>query len=304
MAKLPTGTGPVVYTPLPLLEPDQRVVEETLGRFILDREGADPAYNKLTKSNNGQVLNTDVARELSPVYGDVDNRLRHTASTTAPARAYVLDRLVRELQTARTGDTPKTLVVSAGSPGSGKSTVMATIYLRDQPTLIWDTPLRDLPLALAAFQLAHQNNWETVVFYVHRPFRETCDAIVQRCLLDGRPVTLMEAINDRMGVQQTITVLITLLYSGQLPQSVKITAFFNTVVLKASDELSLSQLLADPELGYTRKELRRIAWDFIEDPEKIEQDFINDCGQRAQDFFKNAVNRVKFQGVLNYVNDL
>jgi hypothetical protein len=264
MGRFPSGNEtPIAYARTDALAPDQRVVEDELDSIIQTRP--DGRYDALTDALGGRLLNTDIARDLSPVYRVMSKRLRHAASTLAPAKAYTVDRLARELMRSRSepADSPKRLLVAAGSAGSGKSFTMSRLAAVGEAEVVWDTQLLDPSLALEVINRADAWQWQTTVVYIHRPFDEVVEAIVRRCVQTGRPVTMRNAIEHRLAAQRSLRTLVEHYRSKEWPKSAKMFAYFNTSRQCDSGEVDIDQLVADPRFVYDRTMLEEIARGFL-----------------------------------------
>src|SRR4051812_2189787 len=96
---------------------EQRVADEL--RAILTGPNADAAYDAVPGAMSGKILNADLARELSPRYKCVADRIAFTPATYEPARDYVYDRFMRSITPAKEA---RVAMLLAGGAASGKTT--------------------------------------------------------------------------------------------------------------------------------------------------------------------------------------
>ena len=109
-----------------------REIESELRR-ILERTDADAAYDALPGCMGGKILNADMARELSPRYKTIADRIAFTNATYAPARDYVFNRSMRTIKSSR----GKLAMILAGGAASGKSTSVRGLL--ERADLVFDS---------------------------------------------------------------------------------------------------------------------------------------------------------------------
>ncbi len=180
--------------------PTAAEVEADLVRRLADPPSADPLYDALTHAalvdaalaaGGGLLLNPDAARELSPHYATVDQRLAFTAATECPALRYVTDRFYRTVRARPSDrDAPLRVLFLAGGPASGKTQVAAHHHARGTADLILDARLDDLDAAARMIDTALMYGWTPSVLYVHRVFNYAMKDMLDRAARFGRFVPL------------------------------------------------------------------------------------------------------------------
>lgn len=211
--------------------PDQGFVFRSLSELVRDTGRADRAYDAIPESRRGRLISADIARRLAPEFETWDGRDRHTPSTSSPAGAYAHDRVLRELALPRDR---KRLVITAGGPGSGKTTSL-TAEAIGAVDLVFDNQFRDLPRAREILDRALQHGWEIEVMYVHRPFHEVPRAVIERSQRTGRWNRLRDLPKMHLDARQAIGVLMSeyekfgILFQGTMNTGVRRRRVFKVV---------------------------------------------------------------------------
>ena len=167
---------------------------DDIGREMADRIAAEPdaavaEYNALEESNGGQILNTDLARELSPQYRADRTRSAdvHEASSAFVKKMYA-DRLA-----APTPEGKEPVVLfTAGGTGAGKSTGLAKVGgLASTAEIIFDTNMNTFESADLKIQQALKAGRKVAIVYT---FRDPVEALtlgaLPRATRMGRTVPL------------------------------------------------------------------------------------------------------------------
>jgi hypothetical protein len=171
-----------------------------------DVEGAIRQYASLPESDGGRVLNTDLARELSPEY-----RADRTQSAAVhePASWLVKEMYRRMLeQEPGPGQEPR-VVFTAGGTGAGKSTAIEqlaeTADVVRTAQVVYDTNLNSFKSALEKVEQAIQAGKEVEIFYVSRdPVEALTAGALPRAMRMGRTVPLVEHARTHVGSAETI----------------------------------------------------------------------------------------------------
>jgi flagellar biosynthesis GTPase FlhF len=186
-----------------------RQVERNPGKAMGD-------YSKLKDSEGGRVLNTDVARELSPDY-----RKDRTASAAVhePASALVKEMYERKLaEVPKEGQDP-VVVFSAGGTGAGKTTGIRKLAERvpeiDRAQIVYDTNMNSLDGAVKKVEQALAAGKAAHIIYT---YRHPVEALVQGALTratrmereegSGRTVPLNEHAKTHIGSLKVIRDLV------------------------------------------------------------------------------------------------
>lgn len=206
---LATSDPRITYTPTRKnLTPEQRAAETELGRIVQDQDESDRVYNEEVKaSEGGKIIGLDYARELLAAYrNNKAARITLTDATSMPARAWARDRIWRDVNNPpkRADGKKPILLLTAGSPGSGKSTSLADHVA--QSDKVWDSNLTNAEDAAKVIDRAVEMGWDVRIRYVYRHFEETIPAIIRRALPEneGRIVVLSEAATSRLNGAKAI----------------------------------------------------------------------------------------------------
>lgn len=179
-----------------------RLIEARLARRIeTNVEEAVAAYSKIEGTDGGRVLNTDLARELSPEYQADRTR---SAAVHEPASYLVKKIYERKLAEAPGPDEDALVVFSAGGTGAGKTTgldLLAEIDPRiNRAQIIYDTNMNTLASSVAKIDAALAAGKEVRVLYT---WRDPVDALnkgaLPRAMRMGRTVPLEEHAKTHAG---------------------------------------------------------------------------------------------------------
>lgn len=180
---------------------------------LADHPAAVAEYGNLPDSMGGRVLNTDVARELSPDY--LADRTR-SAPVHEPASQFVKRLYAEKLAEPTPEGMDPTVMFTAGGTGAGKTTGLdAAIAKADgNPEIIYDTNMNTLGSAEQKIQQALDAGRKVHILYV---YRDPVDALVNGALPraerqalrhgTGRTVPLGEHAKTHLGVRGVIDAL-------------------------------------------------------------------------------------------------
>lgn len=248
------GTTPEeAYTRFPLQITAENVAGEVLnsgediGREMADRIAAEPdaaiaEYNALEESNGGQILNTDIARELSPQYRADRTRSAdvHEASSAFVKKMYA-DRLA-----APTPEGKEPVVLfTAGGTGAGKSTGLAKVGgLASTAEIIFDTNMNTFESADLKIQQALKAGRKASIVYTFRdPVEALTMGALPRATRMGRTVPLDAHEETHTGARLTMDQLAAK-YAGN--PDVEIIAIDNS---KGRGNAEITALANIPQMG-------------------------------------------------------
>lgn len=169
-------------------------------RVDSDFEGASQEYSQLNGTKGGRVLDTDIARELSPEYKQDRTR---SAEVHEAASDFIQREYERRIATAEPGGE---VVFMAGGGGSGKSSAESllapvlegahTVY--DGTLSSYDKAERNIQMALDAGQLVN-------VAYVYREPEEAFrNGVLTRAMRKGRTVPIDALVKGHAGSSETV----------------------------------------------------------------------------------------------------
>lgn len=192
------------------LKPAELVIERRLATKIAqDFNAAVAEYNARPDAQGGKVLNTDVARELSPDY--LADRTQ-SAAVHEPASWFV-----KELYSRKLAELPpeQPVVFTSGGTGAGKTTAISSVpearAIVDYAGLVYDTNMNRMDSAVSKIEQALESGRQVQVIHVQR---DPVDALVNGALPramrqerefgSGRTVPLVEHAKTHIGAAEVI----------------------------------------------------------------------------------------------------
>lgn len=207
------GLGwPASITRAPGLSSADRLAEYRMGKDIARNvDAAMEKYASLEGSEGGKVLNTDLARELSPEYRADRTR---SAAVHEPTSWLVKRMYEKKLAEAPKDGEDAVVVFSAGGTGAGKTTGLETLARSDpnisRAQIIYDTNFNRLKSAVDKIEQALAANKEVRVIYTWRdPVESLTEGALPRAMRTGRTVPLNEHLNTHVGAAKTVPELMT-----------------------------------------------------------------------------------------------
>ncbi len=187
-----------------------RAIEDRLARRLgTDMAAAADDYAKLPDSMGGKILNTDVARELSPDY--LADRTR-SAAVHEPASWFVKQLYEHKLAELKPGER---VVFTSGGTGAGKTTAIQSIdaarQLQDGAAIVYDTNMNSLASAVSKIEKALKAGAEVHIVHVQRdPVEALVKGALPRAMRQeqqfgsGRTVPLAEHARTHRGAAEVI----------------------------------------------------------------------------------------------------
>lgn len=175
-------------------------------------EQAAKRYAKLPDSQGGKVLNTDVARELSPDY--MADRTR-SAAVHEPSSAFIKRLYAEKLKQKPRGNELPMVLFTAGGTGAGKTSAIEMLpamrQLSDSAQIVYDTNMNKVDSAKQKIEQALAAGKDVQIVLVAR---EPVDALVNGALKraerqradfgTGRTVPIEEHIKTHLGSIETV----------------------------------------------------------------------------------------------------
>jgi hypothetical protein len=203
------ATGPQILR-AENLPPAERAIENRFREQVGSDVGAAiDAYAKLGDSQGGKVLNTDVARELSPEYLK-DRTL--SAAVHEPASWLVKQMYARKLaESPGPGEEPL-VIFSAGGTGAGKTSGLAAVpEATRRAQIIYDTNMNKLSGAVEKIDQALAAGKDVDIIYTYRePIEALKNGALPRAVRQekqfgsGRTVPVDEHIATHVGSHSVI----------------------------------------------------------------------------------------------------
>ena len=157
-----------------------------LQQIMDDPEAAIAQYEKIGETNGGNIINTDLVRELSPDYL-ADRTLAFNVHQPASA----LSELMFNRRVAETMGEEGTWIFTGGGPASGK-----TAGLSDEAAaaadLVMDGTLAKFAKNDALIERALESGKDIQIFYIDRDPLKALPLALMRAMQSGRPVPLEE----------------------------------------------------------------------------------------------------------------
>jgi hypothetical protein len=177
-------------------------------RLRNDYAGAVAEYATLKDSHGGTVLNTDVARELSPDY--LKDRTR-SADVHEPASAFIKRLYAERLAAPTPAGHERRVLFTAGGTGAGKTTAVAGLAGKGQPAeLTYDTNMNGMASAVQKIDQALQAGREVRIAYVYADPLQAFEQAMSRAMNQkgnfgsGRTVPIVEHVKTHVGVSKVI----------------------------------------------------------------------------------------------------
>lgn len=181
-------------------------------RMDAEAEAVSAEYDQLADSEGGRILNTDLARELSPEYRADRTR---SADVHEAASAFVKRRYAEKLAQPTPEGMDRKVMFTAGGTGAGKTTALRDIGdAFGRPEIVYDTNMNTLGSARQKVEQALDAGREVLITYV---FRDPVEALTggaipraQRMAAErgtGRTVPLAEHAKTHAGVRGVMDAL-------------------------------------------------------------------------------------------------
>lgn len=211
----------------------------------------DDADTGLT-TEGGRVLNTDLARELSPEYRADRSRSQevHEAASAFVKRLYAA-RLAEEPPPGR----DREVLFTAGGTGAGKSTGLKVLG-GENAGIIYDTNMNTLASAVTKIEQALDAGWDVDIVYTYRePIEALVNGALPRAERMGRTVPAAVHVETHVGARAVIGQLAER-YAGN--ERVRIRAIDNSRGRGNAREVALADLPEVKEEGLYEQSVREI----------------------------------------------
>lgn len=248
------AAGAEVIPRASLLSDADRTIETRFAEDIAaDVDEAIRRYSALPESHGGKVINTDLARELSPDY--VKDRTRSTA-VHEPA-SWLMKEVYRRKLAEPDPTGMDTVLFTAGGTGAGKTTAISNVPQAELATrmahIVYDTNLNSFKSAVEKIDQALKANKNVrIVTVVRDPVESLTEGALPRAERMGRTVPLSEHARTHIGVVETIPKLMEKYKSDK---RVKF-AFVDNTLGKGNARLGTVKLLARIDSAKLESRLR------------------------------------------------
>lgn len=192
------------------LNPEEYEVYEVFTDYINDDVNRAVTEYADLESQNGRILNTDIARELSEHYKR--DPIQWTEAVHEPASALVKEIFYRRLNSEDLNHVvvdPSLLLLLGGGPGAGKTT--GTEVAAEKPYKrahsVYDTTLANKDSARQKIRTMRNAGKVILVIYVHCPVLTAVERAFIRGLKTGRVVPIDVLVECHIGAQDCIRYL-------------------------------------------------------------------------------------------------
>lgn len=182
-----------------------------IGASLEQAIAADPAaaraqYEALPDSEGGRIINTDLARELSPEYRADRSR---SAEVHEPASAFVKQLYAAKLREPVPAGMKREVLFTGGGTGAGKSTGLALLGAEaSRAGIVYDTNMNTLSSAISKIDQALNEDWDVSIVYTWRdPIEALVKGALPRAERMGRTVPLETHIETHVGAREAIDAL-------------------------------------------------------------------------------------------------
>lgn len=186
--------------------PADPIEQAYFARLMADYPSLLKEYGQLPDTNGGRVLNTDLARELSPEYRE-DRSL--SANVHEPSSAFVKQLYADKLaQPTPPGMAPE-VVFTAGGTGAGKTTAVNSVKaisdIANDAEMVYDTNMNGFDSARKKIDQALDGGRMVHIFYTYRdPVEALVNGALPRAERMGRTVPLSEHLKTHIGARDAI----------------------------------------------------------------------------------------------------
>ena len=188
------------------------IEQEYFDRLQNDYNGLAQQYQQLPESDEGRVINTDVARELSEHYRKDRTK---SADVHEPSSAFVKQYYAEKLSNPTPKGHEPLVVFTAGGTGAGKTTGMEVIKKVDprasKAEMVYDTNMNKFESADKKIRQALDHKRDVDIIYTYRdPVEALSNGALKRAqrmeetMGTGRTVPLSEHMKTHMGARQVI----------------------------------------------------------------------------------------------------
>ena len=188
------------------LTPEAKRVEHRLAATVADVPAAERAYAAIPGSEGGRVINTDLARELSPDYNKDDKSRAEHANAVQEPSSWLADKLYdRRLAEPKRGNGD--VLFTGGGSDSGKSVSLKSEDAR-KADIVYDGNLNTIQKARRRIKAALDSGRNVKIQFSYRdPIDAWRDGVLPRALKLGRTVPAEAHAATHNGAFKVITQL-------------------------------------------------------------------------------------------------
>jgi hypothetical protein len=206
---LPPAASQAPATPEQSANP---ITQAYQNRYLNDYEQLKAEYQAHEESKGGKIINTDVAREMSPEYRADRTK---SADVHEPASAFMKRYYAEKLSQPTPRDKDNTVVFSAGGTGAGKTTALNMLEANDpalaRSEMIYDTNMNKFETADQKIKQALDAKRKVRIIYTYRDPAEALEhgALARADRMEkekgsGRTVPIEEHLKTHIGARKVI----------------------------------------------------------------------------------------------------
>lgn len=188
------------------MQPADPIEQAYFARLIDDYPSLISEYANLKESEGGRILNTDLARELSPEYR-ADRSL--SANVHEPSSAFIKKIYADKLAQPTPAGMNSEVVFTAGGTGAGKTTAINSVKAisdtANDAEMVYDTNMNGFESAKKKVDQALDGGRMVHIFYTYRdPVEALVNGALPRAMRMGRTVPLSEHLKTHVGARDAI----------------------------------------------------------------------------------------------------
>jgi len=214
-APVPNQTRAAALVPQAQPQSQDPITQEYFDRLNNDYTKLREEYAALKDSGGGKILNTDIARELSPHY--LSDRTK-SANVHEPSSQFIKQIYADKLSNPTPKGMDNTVVFTAGGTGAGKTTALEAVKNISESVkraeMVYDTNMNKFESSDKKIQQALRANRKVSIIYTYRdPVEALENGALKRATRQekefgtGRTVPIGEHLKTHIGALKTISEL-------------------------------------------------------------------------------------------------
>lgn len=188
----------------------QLIAEEDFSELLqLDLPLLSKLYRDMPSSQNGKILDVDLARKLFPPFDDgpIGANL-YSVATHIPSAQFINYLFKTDVVKLANEKEAPVMLFLAGGGGSGKGTIGALLpNIYNEVDLVLDGTLANLKKAKDRVKYVLDHGFKVTIIYVFRPIDLSVQGIIGRAMRTGRGIPIVVAAEDHYDAQKTVLAL-------------------------------------------------------------------------------------------------
>jgi len=253
----------------------EQAAQERMKRIVAHVDAAEAEYAKLDGTDGGNIINTDIARELSPDYSNSLQSRSTMSNAVQEPSSWLADKLYerRLARPVREGK-EASVMFTAGGSDAGKSVSLGSEEAQ-RADIIYDGNMNNLPKARKRIAAALKSGRNVNIQFTYRdPIDAFKNGVLPRAMKFGRAVPVEAHADTHNGSFKTVMAL-----ARQYADDDRVT--FRSVDVSAGRASSLDAI-ADKHYEVTPSQLHKIAAEEFKNGRITEAVFRGVSGKRAE----------------------